>query len=325
RFEHQPTILTFSPSTDIICNNPDMKQFPPISLGKSYIIRTTTGLLNFDDLLALIVKLPKLTSSNQIISLTEEEELQLAKESKLFQEYWDIEYINEIALNQNHYPRIRARIHRGEALYSVFPSEQTMPFELPLLESPFAPLQHLLFTHDEFPNAFVSIACSQGAILANAKNGLQYPLEFKELLPQTNYIHNVRFYHFPEMESILTNITGAFGMVLATYLFDLNALEWKPLQITTANYTMTDSIANLKSNNLLIPSTPVFDVLSIKNADAVIENPLAGWGPEPNFLLRIGNVIVLSGVALAVILLLFTVYKLGLFSKLKHSSTTNRK
>lgn len=325
RFEHQPTILTFSPNTNIICNNPDMKQFLPISLGQSYIIRTTTGLLNFDDLPAFLIKLPKLTSGNQIINITEEEDLRLAKDSKPFQEYSDKEYINEITLSQDQYPKIMARVHRGEATYTIFSSEQTEPFEIPLLESPFTPLQFLLFKHKEQSNAFVSMACSQRAIMANAKNGLQHPLEFKELDTQTQSIHNVRFYHFPERESILTNITGAFGMVLATYLFDLNALEWKPLHVTTADYTMPDSIANLKSNNLLIPFTPVFDVLSIRNADANIESPLAEWGPKPDFPQRFGNVIVLSGLVAGVIFLLFIVYKLGLFSKLKPSSNTNMK
>ncbi|HSV77506.1 MAG TPA: hypothetical protein VLH37_10795, partial [Bacteroidales bacterium] len=52
RFETQPTKISLAEQVTLVCNNPDMPQFDPRTLGPAYVIETTTGLLDFNDLLA---------------------------------------------------------------------------------------------------------------------------------------------------------------------------------------------------------------------------------------------------------------------------------
>lgn len=91
RFETMETTLSFTNSATFVCTNPDVRKFEPVKLGPSYLIETTTGLLSFEDLLALIIRLRELNGETPKITIASEEDLSIGKVNPDFERFKNIQ------------------------------------------------------------------------------------------------------------------------------------------------------------------------------------------------------------------------------------------
>ena len=75
RFETAPAELSFTNSATLVCNHPESPQFEPKESGPAYVIRISTGLLNYRDLVALMLLAGGLNDQYPRITINNEEEL----------------------------------------------------------------------------------------------------------------------------------------------------------------------------------------------------------------------------------------------------------
>ena len=74
-FEKAPAELSFTNSATFVSNHPESPQFEPKELGPAYVIRISTGLLNYRDLAAMMPLLGGLNYQAPRIMINSEEEL----------------------------------------------------------------------------------------------------------------------------------------------------------------------------------------------------------------------------------------------------------
>lgn len=91
RFDGASTILSFTSSATLVCNNPDITQFEPRGLGPAYVIHTSTGLLKYSDLVAMMLLLIELNDRSPTITISNEEELAAAKIHPDFERFMNLE------------------------------------------------------------------------------------------------------------------------------------------------------------------------------------------------------------------------------------------
>ena len=85
RFEVSPAELYFTNSATFISNHPDSPHFEPKELGPAYVIRISTGLLNYRDLAAMLPLLGGLNDQNLKITINSEEKLAVWKRQPDFE------------------------------------------------------------------------------------------------------------------------------------------------------------------------------------------------------------------------------------------------
>ncbi|MBS3976040.1 MAG: hypothetical protein KGZ75_04840 [Syntrophomonadaceae bacterium] len=85
RFETAPAELSFTNSATFVSNHPESPQFEPKELGPAYVIRISTGLLNYRDLAAMMPLLGGLNDQAPRITINSEEKLAVWKRQPDFE------------------------------------------------------------------------------------------------------------------------------------------------------------------------------------------------------------------------------------------------
>ena len=85
RFETAPAELSFTNSATFVSNHPESPQFEPKELGPAYVIRISTGLLNYRDLAAMMPLLGGLNDQAPRITIKSEEKLAVWKRQPAFE------------------------------------------------------------------------------------------------------------------------------------------------------------------------------------------------------------------------------------------------
>lgn len=90
RFEIAPTMLSFTDSAFLVCNNPGTRKFAPENLGPTYVISTSIGLLSYEDLAAMMIHLGGLNEATPAITIESEEKLLTARNHPSFKEIMNL-------------------------------------------------------------------------------------------------------------------------------------------------------------------------------------------------------------------------------------------
>jgi len=91
RFETEPTVISFTDSASLVSIHPDSPQFKPKDLGRAYVIKTSLGLLNYEDIIATMLKLSDLNEKNRSIEIKNEEELNILKARPEFKRFMNFQ------------------------------------------------------------------------------------------------------------------------------------------------------------------------------------------------------------------------------------------
>ncbi|MBS3989478.1 MAG: hypothetical protein KGZ44_05990 [Dethiobacter sp.] len=95
RFETAPAVLSLTNSATLVCNHPESSQFEPKELGSAYVISISTGLLNYRDLMALMLLAGGLNDQYPRITINSEEELAVGVKHPDFESLLNFEVKNE--------------------------------------------------------------------------------------------------------------------------------------------------------------------------------------------------------------------------------------
>lgn len=277
RFEHNPSIITFSPKGSLICNNPDAQQFEPILLGPAYILQTSTGLLNWADLLAMIIKMQELSSENQSVNIVDEAMLQSIKNTELYANMLNREFIWEETLGAAETFSIKNRIYRTQLQSQIIDKEQNIIAQMPERFRLVATPAFHIVQRPEGANTFLGWSSAQEASLAQLETGRISQIELP--MPTGGQVHDVQFFFSESLSSIVVLVHQALGQIASVWAYNVQSEEWSRMFQQVPQYGLSDSIFVWQMEEKIKRFVPVRGVILMRNADIIFEEPLPGQGP----------------------------------------------
>jgi len=302
RFEHYPSIITFSPKGSLICNNPDVQQFEPILLGPAYIIQTSTGLLNWADLLAMIIKMQELSSDIQSLNITDEAILQSIKETELYVNILNKEFVWEETLGAAETFSIKNRIYRTQLQSQIIDKEQNIIAQMPERFRPIAtPAFHIL-RNSGGTKTYLGWSSAQEASLIHLETGRISQIELP--MPAGGQVHDVQFYYSESLASIVVLVREALGQIASMWAYNVQKEEWSRMFQQVPRHVLSDSIFVWQMEEKIKRFVPIRGVTVMRNADIIFEEPLAGQGPGSSpFQLPVSAIVVLALVFVFILIL----------------------
>lgn len=302
RFEHYPSIITFSPKSSLICNNPDVQQFQPILLGPAYILQTSTGLLNWADLLAMIIKMQELSSDNQSVNIVDEAILQSIKDTELYANLMNMEIVWEETFGAAETFSLKNRIYGTQLKSQIIDNERNIIAQMPEGFRPIAtPALHVV-QRSEGTTTFLGWSSAQEASLIQLETGVISQFELP--MPAGGQVHDVQFYFSESLSSIVVLVREALGQIASVWAYNVQSEEWSRMFQQAPQYGLSDSIFAWQMEEKIKRFVPVRGVTLMRNADIVFEEPLPGQGPvSSRFQMPIPAIIVLTLVFVIMVIL----------------------
>ena len=289
RFGTIPTVLFFTNSATFVCNNPDLLQFEPRGLGPAYVIHTNTGLLNYSDIVAMMLLMSELSDQSPNITISYEEDLDAGK--------MHIDYERLMNLNVKHeeYPdptgeyRIIAE-WRAQAMHYLLLDMQdnvVHDFKSPGIYKgtpSWAPVER-----PDFHGRILAYASSDQAIIYDIIKERYHTLNLdftfedpsiQELFDIYDGVQRVRFaMHSTENKVYVLPYAANAFYISAVYSLDLDTGEWfRELE----NYTLISEVWENIYNAVWISFIPAVPDRKILNVD-ILSEPWATGQNAPKF------------------------------------------
>jgi len=300
RFETKSTRISLAEQVTLVCNNPDMPQFDPRPLGPAYVIETTTGLLEFNDLLAMIIMLPDLGRKEQVLEIAQEESLDQKKRTRRHRRYVDLNIFADttsIGPGQN---RIASEWQSRTTRYILQGVASDKEVHLEPLE--------VYITTPTWPPAvpgetsahILGYASPQKIVLYDIERGVYHMQNIEGISPDGMSVQQVRFMKDQESGKIYAVVSGILGTLLGAFSLDLSTGGWERAYQDMPLYQASDIINSRMFDGFLLPFAPAFPSGVLRNADVIIEVPTGGLMAEKNQRIAIHVVILIVGLASAI-------------------------
>jgi len=298
RLEHGPTSVTYSQQTQLVCNNPGFQQFEPISLGPTYVIETTIGMMQMPDLLALMISLSDLCARNSLIEIYSEEQLARYQQTRLYRQLYQQQwvYADEAPFLKNMF--LKTTWSGGKTYFEITDDTQSTLVEFAKLQQQLTPISWIELNDNQ---AFVAMANDRNLFLANLQNGEKFIQDLEITTENNHALHRVDFYHQHAANQLLAIAKGALNRALMVYGFDPAQSQWSALHEALPLYALTDSVFNWQFTQQLVSLLPVQKITITRNATAVVDTPLDGIGPTTNHGGFTPRTFILIGIILVVI------------------------
>jgi len=283
RFEAAPTLLYRSDSAFKVSVHPESPKFEPVHLGKVYVIQTSPGLLNFEDLALMMTKLTMLDAQNALISIRNEEELKESRSSSIFDEIMRINFaFGKDNIVQNGL-RIEGFWESGNTRYTIVETPETVIKELPQFDVYLGKPMWAPLVRNDMLGRIVALASKDEAMIYDIKNEKQHVLNlnFEYIDPEAKRSAQYMVYQrvefaMHEMENKVFVLSfGSMGQIIVAYALDLDTGVWtRELEAGS----VSDEVWMNLSHGLWLEFSPALKSNRIENIHVVTnEEEIRNW------------------------------------------------
>jgi hypothetical protein len=234
RFEIAPTVLSLTNTAILVCNNHDSRKFAPENLGPTYVIRTSIGLLSYEDLAAMMIHLGGLNEATPAITIESEEKLLTARNHPTFKEIMNLSVrIDEENITSGNL-RLSTLWDAGKTQFSLLDEagntiKELEPVDIYIGRPSWPPAER-----SDMQGRLIAYASKDKAIIYDIVKGKYYELnldfEYKDpdAKKEAAFIEyeNVEFTMHPTENKVFVLPFGSRGMIIITYSLDLNTGKW---------------------------------------------------------------------------------------------------
>ncbi|HSV88144.1 MAG TPA: hypothetical protein VLH61_05835 [Bacteroidales bacterium] len=267
RFETTPTIISRANQVMLVCNNPDVQQFEPIPAGPAYVIETTTGLLNYCDILAMMLMLNELDEKKPVLEINKERPLEKKKRSDVHQKYMKIETPGEISHTGIGNYSLVSIWREGITLYKLV--DETLGKEIVLdpVDVYITKPSWNKASKEGINGHAIGYVSTEQIVIYFIGKGIYFRQDIKALSPDGMPVQQVKFFTDIASGKIYAVATGVMGAHLAAYSIDLAGGGWQRTFQNMAAYQVSDLISSLQFEGAIEPFLPAFRSRLIRNAD----------------------------------------------------------
>jgi len=326
RFGTAPAELSFTNSATFVSNLPDSPHFAPKELGPAYVIRISTGLLNYRDLAAMLPLLGGLNDRNPKITINSEEELAVWKRQPDFERLTSLINVPEEFGAVAGGLRIAALWKAETTFYSLTDEEgnkilDLFPANIYMGRPAWVPVER-----PELHDRVLAYATDEQVIIHDIAGGNRYHL-------------NLDFtFNNPEIQGVFDAMRMRDGIQVnfavdavrnKVYVLPFGTMEWMPvvyaLDLDTGEWTRElegdlltyEARENIYNNSWISFVSAAPDRKTVGNVDILTEE----WTAGQNFPHR-KNVVVWPWLGLLIISGAMLIYFINKLRKVRASSSS---